>query len=136
MERLTRLVVAAIVVAVTLLGAPSALATELHCSDHEEGELRGNLIVPSGETCDLEDAEVFGNVVVEPNGALILRDSRIRGNIQATGFDRVDFRAGSEVHGNVTLQDGGTFEAGDADVFGNFEARGNAGDGSRMGESR
>ena len=136
MKLLILLAVAAIAVVLTTPSARPVLANDRRCSDDEEGEIHGNLVVPGGKTCELEDAEVFGNVVVEPDGTLIVRDSRIRGNIQATDFDRVELREGSEVYGNVALVDGGSLEAEDADIYGNFEASGNRGGHSRLVKNR
>jgi hypothetical protein len=68
--------------------------------------VKGNVIVPSGSTCELQDTRVKGNVKVERNAELAADGADIRGNVDCFGacFLFEEEFDGSRVGGNVKAE--------------------------------
>src|SRR5947209_7662450 len=74
---------ALVVAAAATVGGPASATTT--CNTVITGQqIVGNVIVPSGATCDLELDSVNGSVVVYPGGALIFNGTTVSGNITGT----------------------------------------------------
>jgi len=69
------------------------------------GTINANLVVPSGEFCDLDGVTVNGNVIIEPNAELSTDDSTINGNIKGTNGSSLNNLRDSVLNGNLSLVD-------------------------------
>lgn len=99
------LIASSVVVSVLLAGAPSAQAAVTECT----GVLTGthdNVIVPSGEDCEMVGATVTGNVLVKSGASLRASFSTISGNVTGTDSEWVCLQFGSEAGGNFNVRGG------------------------------
>lgn len=98
-------VVGIVVVSVVLAGAPRALADVTKC----DGALTGthdNVIVPSGEHCEMAGGTVTGNVLVKSGASLRASASTIAHNVIGTDSAWVCLQLGTQVGGNFMVSGG------------------------------
>jgi hypothetical protein len=93
------------IVATGLVAAGTAQSGERRCDGLIGPEtVPDNLVVPSGETCDLGGTVVLGNVTVEPDAVLLAAEADLRGNLTVGSDSFVDLLE-STVAGTLELRD-------------------------------
>lgn len=134
----TRLLVLALVAtaALVLASAPVAQADDVPCTTLVIGaQVDGNVVVPSGATCNLWFSEVRGNVIVRPGATLDFFVSTAYGNIEGDGFSEILVNLstvilGNGVIGNVIAKNGsnpGIARVIDSSTNGSVQFENNAG---------
>jgi hypothetical protein len=117
-------VVSSMVVLVVLLaGAPPAIAATTECT----GVLTGthdNVVVPSGQDCEMLGATVTGNVLVRQDASLRASASQIAGNVLGLDSSWVCLQFGSELGGNFHVRGGDPMTTTGFDI--GVEVQGNA----------
>jgi hypothetical protein len=83
--------------------APSGNVTCANAS-YSNVTIRGNVTVPSGDSCTLIATTVNGNVQVLPGGSLWDQGATVHGNLQTNRSDWVVVGSGGTVNGNVQIQ--------------------------------
>jgi hypothetical protein len=105
MRRTRTSLVAALATAMVLGAAGTAQADERRCDGAIGPEtVRGDLVVPSGEVCDLAGTRVLGNTTVEPDAELFAEQADLRGNVEAGSNAYVDLFE-TTLAGNLKLAD-------------------------------
>ena len=122
---MTKLILASLAAGALLLacGVPVARA-DTPCTGEETGTISGNVVVPSGATCNLNAATVTGNVTVQSGSltSLSLEDgSTVEGNVTVQSNASLDL-SDSTVTGNVTVQSGASLTMEGSTVVGNISA--------------
>lgn len=119
------LVVLLVALGVLAGGAATAQAADRECVGLIGPEtIRGNIVVPAGEVCDLAGTRVHGNVSLREGAELVAEGAEVHGNIEAERDAFVDLTE-TTVAGSLALQQSfGTFVDGGS-IGGNVEAKGN-----------
>ncbi|GAB3822344.1 hypothetical protein GCM10028820_32610 [Tessaracoccus terricola] len=98
---------AALAIGGLALAAPTASADDRTCRGSiGSGYVDGNVIVPSGASCNLNGTRIDGNVEVGSNATLSANNVTVDGNIQSQGHRSVAV-SNSRVNGNIQLEQGG-----------------------------
>jgi hypothetical protein len=126
--RLSRavLVCTCVVLGVLAGGVAAAQAAERQCVGLIGPEtVRGDLVVPAGQVCDLAGTRVRGNVYVREGAELYAEQADIRGSIEAAAEAYVDL-FGTTVGGSIALRSslGASVEGGS--INGNLESAASA----------
>jgi hypothetical protein len=117
---------AAVLVAGTMLSAPSAHAEERTCRGTLGAVTVDNLRVPADASCTLNGTSVKGTVKIESGGRLTATKIRVVGNIQAEGHRSVNVTS-STVGGSIQLKQGGTASIRSNRVTGDVQSFTNSG---------
>jgi hypothetical protein len=111
------------IVATGLVAAGTAQSGERRCDGLIGPEtVPDNLVVPSGEICDLGGTVVLGNVTLEPDAVLLAAGADLRGNLTVGSDSFVDLFE-SIVAGTVELRDSLGFLTGGSSI-GNLDSSG------------
>jgi hypothetical protein len=123
-------VVVAAIVASAVLPTSAAIADDddtVRCTGPLSGAVPGDLVVPSGATCELRGARVDGDVVVKPSALFVARNSRIDGDVDCAAgpFEQdfgCDLLSGAVVTGDADVRRGGEMHLHAGHVLGEVEA--------------
>jgi hypothetical protein len=124
-------VVVAAIVASAVVPTSVAIADDdddtVRCTGQLSGTVAGDLVVPSGATCELRGARVDGDVVVKPSALFVARNSRIDGDVDCAAgpFEQdfgCDLLSGAVVTGDADVRRGGEMHLHAGHVLGEVEA--------------
>lgn len=101
------LAVTGLVVGLTVVAAPAAVADEITCRGTIGATTVDNLRVPDGARCTLNGTRVQGTINVGTNSVLDASGVRVIGNVQAEGSRKVVVDSRSTVGGSVQVVQGG-----------------------------
>ncbi|MDQ3275553.1 MAG: hypothetical protein M3Q39_11150, partial [Actinomycetota bacterium] len=98
------MVVAAALVAATVVGMPSASAVPAQeCTGTLGAVTVDRLVVPAGETCRLQGTTVNGNIVLGVGSALITNDATVNASVRAIEGPRTVRILDTTVTGNIRV---------------------------------
>lgn len=126
MKRIMTIAGLSIVLAGTLVGAPSVQAEERTCRGTIGAVTVDNLRVPSGATCTLNGTTVMGTIKIETNARLSASNVRVVGNVQAEGHRSVTL-VSSTIGGSVQLLQGASASVRNNRVTGDVQSFSNRG---------
>ncbi len=107
---------------------------DLYCSGIVGSMNVDEIIVNSGEVCNLDGTKVMGNITIMWGGVLYASNINLEGNIQAENANRIEVN-NSNIGGDFQFKDGNVVVVNNSWIGGNFQGSYNMGSISLTGSS-